>query len=236
MNDSFIENKKYFIVFLAIFLIGLIIFIFMFTRPQNEEIKTKQNNINDLESEILILKAESEQGPSTDDIDVFKLAKKMPNAYNIDEFLLTLLEIELVSDSRVSGLELAYDQGLPTISDEDKEKSTEEDESESDEPVTSEPIETKDDEENTEELKDIFQFEDKPDNMHLITARINVASPNYKAFQRFLKEVEKQERIMFISKLEFIKPAEKELIIEDDSNETIMFSADITTFYHEEEK
>ena len=243
MNNLFLENKRYFYLFLALFFIALIAFYFLFSRPQYQERDDKKVRLAQIEEEINLLRAESESasGPSEDDLNNLKLLEKVPNSYEIEQFLLTLNEIELVSDSRFTGLELAYDGNLPEVPEEDLPEENEAGETEETEEVEEETedqdteTDSADQPSEEEDSKVPFTFEDKPENMHVLTAHVTIASPNYKAFQKFLKEVELQERIMFVNTMTFTKPAEQELVLEELSNETIEFTADITTFFYSEE-
>ncbi len=237
MNNLFLENKRYFYLFLSLFIIALLAFYFLFFRPTSQENEDKKASYLKLEEEIALISA-SEENETLDEsmLDDLKLLEKVPKSYELEQFLLTLNEIELVSDSRFVGLEMSYDDALPKLAEEDEAEET--GESEDSEEENSDEEETKEDEAGVSDEADenvLFTFEDQPENMHVMTAHITVASPNYKAFKKLLEEIESQDRIMFVNGMNFIKPAEKELVIEDSSNESIYFTADITTFYYSED-
>ncbi|QGS69018.1 hypothetical protein CV093_13235 [Oceanobacillus sp. 143] len=102
-----------------------------------------------------------------------------------------------------------------------------------------EETESAEDQESKSDLEEVetapIDMAEKPENLHLFTVSMDIASPNYEQFQVLLKEIEKKERIMMVTRLEFDKPAESEMMLGDEVDESIIATIDITTFYFEEE-
>ncbi|HLT55754.1 MAG TPA: potassium transporter, partial [Bacillota bacterium] len=59
--------------------------------------------------------------------------------------------------------------------------------------------------------------------------------PDYDHFLTFIQEIEKQERMMFVGNLDFQKPAEQELIINEEPTEIIVANVNIVTFFYDQE-
>lgn len=71
-----------------------------------------------------------------------------------------------------------------------------------------------------------------PENVRLITLQLDVISPNFERSQKFLKELEKLERLVRVDSLSFSKPGEMELLEADETDIPINMSVTLTTFYY----
>lgn len=240
MNNIFQENKQAFLLLLGLLFILIGVFYFLFYQPLTKERDSAVEQEVTLQDEIESLNSEINQQDSIEiDNNEFEnmiLAKKMPDNPELEEFLLTLNEIELVSDSRIENLAFSYDGSLPErLTEEEDEETADTDENSTvgnpGEELVSEEEELI--EEAAVEVNSIMEMEGKPENLRLITVRIEVFSPDYDQFQTFLTEIENQERIMMVNRLEFEKPAEQELVIENSEDETIRTVVDVTTFYYD---
>ena len=235
MNNIFQENKQAFLLLLGLLFILIIVAYFLFYQPLTKERDSAVEQETALQAEIESLNAKVIQNEQTEvdenEYENMILAKKMPSTPELEEFLLTLNEIELVSGSRIENLGFSYDGSLPErFIDEEEDVDDEATENPNEELVSEEDLV----EERVVEVNPIFEMEGMPENLRLITVRIEVFSPDYNQFQAFLTEIEKQQRIMMVNQLEFEKPAEQELVIDDSEDETIRTVVDVTTFYYED--
>lgn len=224
MNNALKENKRMLIIILVLLFVLLFVVYFAFVSPVVKQLKGAENNVSTLETEISALQLNLDKQTSTPDVDSIILEKKVPLAPELENLLLTFQEIEFVSGSVIENIQFRYDGELP-------ESWMDEEDTESDDSVQDEGEST--DESDEEQSPPAVSVDvNKPENLRVITAVIDVQSPNYERFQDFLTEIEKRERITRVDKLEFEKPAEKALL--EGEPETMTMTMEVTTFYYED--
>ncbi|RDW21569.1 hypothetical protein [Oceanobacillus chungangensis] len=242
MNNLFQENKKSFLLLLGLLFILIIVAYFLFYQPMTKELQKQENQKTQLESDIATYHAQLNNADNVaslnKDIEIMKLAKFMPSTPELENFLMTIGEIELLSGSRIYDITFSYDGTLPerTVEEEgtaDTESAETAEEDTSDEASAVADAEPKADAVEVE-TPPVIEMIEKPENLRLITASMNVASPDYEHYQQFIQEIEKQERIMMVNRIEFEKPAESELMLGEDVDESIVSTIDVTTFYYDE--
>src|SRR5690606_36513771 len=109
------------------------------------------------------------------------------------------------------------------VKEEDEESNTDEqDSTNEEEPSSSE-----------ETSSDSSDDAEKPDKLHLVTAKLNVLSPDDEHFIHFLREIEKLERVTRVDQLQVNKPTEQVLDFHEKPDKTVSFTVDVTTFYYE---
>lgn len=245
MSD-FLQEKKKIVLFTAIILFLLLgLAYFYLITPIKDDVASSKNNVSGLEAEIKSLKAQAEQEPTEE--NTAKLEKKMPTSRSIDELLRHLQEIELVSNSRIDSISFNnYDGELSetdvAIEDEKENQDGEnagdestggtEDGQAVDEAESGADTTTNEDTDTPPE-SDLANDTNLPSNVKLITLNLSVVSPDFEHFQQFLQELEKLERITRVDTMNFTKPAERELLFEEDSTESITMDVQITTFYYD---
>lgn len=251
MSDFLQEKRK------AVIFIGIILFLLLglayyyFILPLKDEEAAAEQNMTQLEMDVKTLESQLNQDDGKKVENTTKLEKEVPLTRNLDDLLLSLQEIEMVTGSRIDSITFNnYDNGLSetdeTIekektTDEDKVKSEKETESQSKEnsngkeSVKSESDSDSGDAENTETPEsDLASNGNLPTNIKLITLNMSVISPDYDHFRQFLQELEKLERITRVDKLNFTQPAERELLYEKNGSKMITTEVQITTFYYDE--
>ncbi|WP_050632290.1 type 4a pilus biogenesis protein PilO [Bacillus andreraoultii] len=247
MSD-FLQEKKKIVLFIAIILFLLLglAYLYLIT-PIKDDVASSKNNVNQLEAEIKSLKAQEKQEPTKE--NTAKLEKKMPTSRSIDELLRHLQEIELISDSRIDSVSFNnYDGELSetdvaiekeTKNQEDTKAGDESTDGKEDEQAVDEDDNGSDTgEKNAEDTEippesDLANDTNLPSNVKLITLNLSVISPDFEHFQQFLQELEKLERITRVDTMNFTKPAERELLYEEDGTESITMDVQITTFYYD---
>lgn len=169
----------------------------------------------------------------------------MPLSRQLDELILSLQEIEMVSGSQIASINFNnYDGGLTEA---DGTNENNESTDGTDDTATNEPDENQSDkqaaaDESNDDIESDTNDESEqatdetvtnlPTNVKLITINLSIASPDYEHFQLFLQELEKLERITRVDTLSFTKPAERELLYEKDGSQAVTAEVQITTFYY----
>lgn len=237
MNNLFQENKNTLLLILGLLFLLLFVFFFLFFRPLSEDLKAEEKNVKQLENDIALLEVEVTNAESTDNVDdkvdTLKLAKKMPLDPELKALILTLEEMEAISESRFDNISFSYDGSIPErfVEEEEETEGADNTADETDDEIA-------DEENNTEieapEPEAVINMEEKPEKMHIITISMDVTSPDYEHFQTFVQEIEKQERMMMVSSMDFEKPAESEWILAEEPSEVMSTNVSITTFYYED--
>lgn len=231
MKQLFQENRNALIILLGLLFILLFVVFLFFYRPLAGDLAEKEAEEESLMSDLAILEqrlitGEKEGTNDLDELDAIRLQGRLPSEEKLDELILILNEIELVSGSLVNSISFGYSGSLPDSVIPQEEESN-------NEPVDLEKeIEERLNPETSEEEGSI-QLTEKPAGLEPIQVTLNVESPDYQHFQLFLKEIEKQERMMIVSSLSFDKPAEEELIFSEEPDETISATVTIMTFYYD---
>jgi len=172
------------------------------------------------------------------DGDSYQLIKKLPLSRQVDEFLLSLLEIEIVSQSQIESIAFNNYEGELSDSDRIDGGESESEVAEQEETADEEVHLDKASEDDTADLEEpgnppVSDVADRlPENVRLITLQLDVISPNFERSQKFLKELEKLERLVRVDSLSFSKPGEMELLEADETDIPINMSVTLTTFYY----
>jgi hypothetical protein len=187
---------------------------------------------SELESETAALRTEvsqQEEGPGIEvDVKKKRLERRVPSEPALENLLRTLQEIELVSGSKILDYSFTYDgtipeRAVPAAEDMEIIEETEEDSLNNE--LEIEP------EEREEEVSPVLELPGLPEEAGLITVAMELFSPDYEQLQVFLQEIEKQERVMMISYLEFVQPGEMELL--ESGDESVWVNMEVTSFYYE---
>ena len=235
MKQLFQENRNTFLLlFVLLFILVLSVYFFLY-RPLAAELQHEEKQEQVLKDEVAILDERLSTIPgnveeSTKDLEYLRLKDQLPTLPELDEFLLTLNEIELISNSRINEMTFGYQGELPERGSIGDEKGIED--------VTDEFTEAVDESMEGEEFSEpelILEMEEMPIGLESIIVTIDVQSPDYEHFQLFLKEIENQERMMVVSSLEFDKPTESEIVFAENPDETILARIVVMTFYYDNE-
>lgn len=240
MNEYFEENKRS-LILLAIMLFALaLVLYFILLRPLMNDYKSEQQRIEDLINEIELLEAQiSNLKESSHDVDLEQLImeNKVPRERELDEYILTLQQLELHTESRIDSIEFAYDSSFE-VETEDESEATESEETDQEAEVDEELEEDsekeegeKETDEETEVTIDPELLKEKPEQLQVLTVRIEAMSPDFDKFIELLKIIESNERISIVTNLHFTKPTEQDLYFADNPSDIIPFEAELTTFY-----
>lgn len=248
MNEYIQTNKRSLILLTGLFLLLAIVLYVMLNRPLAADLERQEKNIaeakNDQETLTETLKVLNLQ-PDEVAFEDLMLEKVIPKERLLDEYILSLQQLELTTSSKIEQIHFVYDSQISdheqeedneavdaTSTEEDLEASeVEENETKTDEEIEKAVKETADDEEMT--LEPTFIFE-KPEGLEAISVRVVAASPSYDEFIEFLKAIEQQERLSIVSQLRFDHPTEDDEYFADEPKEDITFEIELTTFYYED--
>src|SRR5690625_2257392 len=248
MNEYIQTNKRSLVLLTILFFVLAIVLYFMLVRPlandlakQENNIIEAENNLSDLEKTLNAL----DLAPDDEQFENLLLEKVIPKERELDEYILSLQQLELTTNSKIEDINFVYDS---QIADHEQTESDPENQDESTEAATeteeqaNENNDAADDEENTESeeqdneqtLEPTFIFE-KPENLHAISVRVHAMSPSLDEFIKLLKTIEQSERLSIVSQLRFEHPTEiDESGLVDDSLEDIIFQIELMTFYYDD--
>lgn len=223
MNNLYQERKRLFYLLLTLLIVLFLFCYVVLFRPLKEDLSQTDKSVAAMQQDIVVLEQEINSQLSDvegKDVQLFQLEKKIPRERQLDQIVLMIEQIETISGSRIDNVEFLFDTDIPI--EEEEEVSAESDVFEED----SESID-----EESEKVQPVI-LEEKPDNLQLLNVRIEFYSPNEESFNKFIKEIEQQERMMMISDLEFNQPTERELNFSADSDQSIEATIEVTTFYY----
>lgn len=201
MTSLFQKRTITYILILVISFLLLIGTYFFLYRPQVEELHNKKIELQMKQEskEFLLEKLEELEGKTGDDFEEWK--NRLPVSKELDQLILILEEMEQVSNSTFERITFSYSNSLNSVDGQEEDKST-----------------------NKE-----FNMLEQPAELHVITIRMNVITPDYQRFQTFLKEIEKQERWMYVNELEFLSTGDSEEL-----EPAIHSQVQLVTFYYKE--
>lgn len=113
MSDFFQEKRKIvlFIGIILFLLLGLLYFYLIM--PLKDDANAAEQNVKQLETEVKALENRLNQNETDQPKNTAKLEKKMPLSRQLDELILSLQEIEMVSGSQIASINFNnYDGGL----------------------------------------------------------------------------------------------------------------------------
>jgi len=212
MNDYIQENKRSLYMLVGLLFLLAIVLFFLVLRPimndleaQKRTNQAKEADIELLESQLANMKKQLEE----EDPEQLVLENKVPSERKIDEYILSLEQLENKTNSEISNIDFVYDSSIEVVDDIN---------------------ESSEDAEETEESPAEEIILGKPDELQVITVRFTATSPSFKDFVKLLETIEQEERISIVSNLEFRQPTAYNA---DDDDETVSFDVHLTTFYYQ---
>lgn len=239
MNEYFQENKRsIFLLITALLLLAIVLYMLLL-RPLQSDLSSKEKDIIRVKEEIELLQAHldsDEPDRSALDIEQIMLEKKIPEERNLDEYILSLQQLEFKTNSSIDHIQFVYDSNLEIKEDEDneeQEKTTNTDEqSETNAPETEDANKTEPEVDQKLPTIDPELLKEIPENLHIITVRVVATSPTYSDFIELLEVIEDTERISIVTGLTFTQPTENDEYFVEDYDWGISFIAELTTFYY----
>lgn len=227
MNEYFQENKRSLFILTGLFFILIVVLYVVLLRPLMADLSSREKEINSAKDEIQILekKLDNFELDQTDvDVEQLKLESKIPKERELDDYILSLQQLEVITNSKIEKIEFMYDSNLDDV---EKEVENIEDHQ------MGESLDSEDEEKEEDVQIDPAILDEKPEDLQIFTVKVTAASPEFDDFIELLKAIENQERISIVSKLKFIKPTEYDLYFEDLPT-AISVEAELTTFYYPE--
>lgn len=227
MIEYFQENKRSLFILTGLFFILIVVLYVVLLRPLMADLSSREKEINSAKDEIQILekKLDNFELDQTDvDVEQLKLESKIPKERELDDYILSLQQLEVITNSKIEKIEFMYDSNLDDV---EKEVENIEDHQ------MGESLDSEDEEKEEDVQIDPAILDEKPEDLQIFTVKVTAASPEFDDFIELLKAIENQERISIVSKLKFIKPTEYDLYFEDLPT-AISVEAELTTFYYPE--
>lgn len=241
MNEYFRENKRSLLLLTSLlFILAMVLYVILL-RPLLADLTGKKNDIVEKKDEIYLLEKQFENFElelTEIDVNQLEMEKKIPLERNLDEYILSIQQLEIMTGSKIEQIEFLYDSSVEDL---------DADQTEGEDTETTETEDNKEDEENIQSEDDVDTeksdeqltvdtqiITDKPDGLQVMTVKLVAASPNFDKFISLLETIENQERISIVSKLTINKPTETDLLFVEDPLKSIFFEAELTTFYYAE--
>ena len=234
----------------ALMLAGLAAVYYYVVMPKTDEVSTLESSVTSLQSNITSLQQQMEQLDTQQNAGVaneFAVRKKLPDKRNIEQLLLNIEEMEFVTGTRVTSIgfnnydTLVSGSGLADPNAPAEDETTQDPNvqtTESTTETTATPTATTTTTENTEtaETQEVpvstIDVATLPPNLKMITFNVEVEAPNEKALLKFIKEVEKLERVMNVEDISFELHGEENLFAEE-ASQVVSTTVQVTTFYYE---
>lgn len=230
MNDYFQENKRSLFILVSLLFVLAIVLYFFLLHPLLGDLSKQEKNNQSIEKEIELLQAQIDNidvDHTELDLEQLALEKKIPKKRDLDEYILSLQQLEFITHSEIEQIQFVYDSNLEAIEDEEEQTA---DEAEDDDET--EDLGDEVDSEQEDLTIDAEILEEKPESLHVMTVRLTASSPSYDDFINLLETIEEHERVSIVTNLNFTQPTETDEYFTDDFTETITFNAELTTFYY----
>ena len=226
---------------IAFLLVGVVYYYVILPKGEEETrikyaIQQLKIDNSELQNQVAVLSV-----VETDDANEYDLRKKLPVSRELDNLLHTIQEVELMSKSKIVSISFNnYDaevsQTIKTPEVEEKaEESTEEvDETESEADGDAEETESEDDKTEVELTKPITPIDISllPEELKLLSLKIDLKVLDYDHLLQFLREVEGLERVVRIDEVNFYQPGELELA-QEEPDKRLDVTVQLTTFFSE---
>lgn len=235
MNSISSSKNGTLLIVIALAMALLFAMYYYVVKPKQDEEQMIRSEINSLHTEIAAIEetiATNQSEQSQTNVNEFALRKKVPDNREIDELILSIEEMQYVTDSRIQSIDFNNYDALVSSSGLQDPLST----PESEEGVATESTESTDQTEDTEASEQLpvstIAVETLPPSLKLVTFNINVAAPNDVNLLQFIEEIEKKERVMRIDIIDFALPGEEDKFTEE-ASEIVTADIQVTTFYYE---
>ena len=235
MNSISSSKNGTLLIVIALAMALLFAMYYYVVKPKQDEEQMIRSEINSLHTEIAAIEetiATNESQQSKTNVSEFALRKKVPDNREIDELILSIEEMQYVTDSRIQSIDFNNYDALVSSSGLQDPIST----PETEEGVATESTESTNQAEDTEASEQLpvstIAVETLPPSLKLVTFNINVAAPNDVNLLQFVEEIEKKERVMRIDIIDFALPGEEDKFTEEASG-IVTADIQVTTFYYE---
>lgn len=215
MNDYIQENKRSLYMLVGLLFLLAIVLFFLVLRPVMKDLEAqkrtnqaKEEDIELLELQLANMKKQLEE----EDPEQLVLENKVPLERKIDEYILSLKQLENKTNSEISNIEFIYDSSMEVLEDE---AASSEDAGETEE---------------SEESPAEEVILGKPEELQAITVRFTATSPSFKDFVKLLETIEQEERISIVSNIEFRQTTD---YTSSEDEERVSFDVHLTTFYYQ---
>lgn len=235
MNSISSSKNGTLLIVIALAMALLFALYYYVVKPKQDEEQMIRSEINSLHAEIAAIEeviATNQSQQSQTNVNEFALRKKVPDNREIDELILSIEEMQYVTDSLIQSIDFNnYDALVSSSGLQDPLSAPE-----TGEGAATESTESTDQTEDTEAPEELpvstIAVETLPPSLKLVTFNINVAAPTDVNLLQFIEEIEKKERVMRIDIIDFALPGEEDQFTEE-ASEIVTANIQVTTFYYE---
>ncbi|AOV07602.1 hypothetical protein [Sporosarcina ureilytica] len=218
------ENKTLIVLLVMLAFVVAGAFYYYGVYPKNEEKKRMLRTVEALELEINQLEQNIEHASVVQAApeNEFQLRKKLPEKREISKLLMSLQEIELISDAKILSIIFNdYDASVSNSSliegvDDEEEGAVQEDSGQDGE------------EEDVPQTN--IDITSLPEQLKLLSLQVHVLVPGDDQLLQFIQEIEALDRVIRVDDVQFSKAGEEELASEN-PDESIGVTIQLTTFY-----
>lgn len=245
MSEYFEENKRAFTLLATLLFILAVVLFFVLLRPLLVEVKSKEQQIDERQEKIAQLEQQIETlttEKSTVDAEEMMLQNKIPEEKELDSYITWLEKLESLTDTKLERIQFVYDSEVEMSEAEEAEDDEAFEEAETDEDELDEiddeleEEEANEDDEESEEDNDVVIDEElineRPDGLEVIVVNITGHAKKYGDLIDLLEAIEAEERISFVSRINFSQPTADDITFSDNPNIALSFTIDLTTFYY----
>src|SRR5690606_5107880 len=236
MNSISSSKNGTLLIVIALAMALLFAMYYYVVKPKQDEEQMIRSEINSLHTEIAAIEetiAANQSQQSQTNGNEFALRKKLPDNREMEELIVSIEEMQYVTDSRIQSIDFNnYDALVSSSGLQDPLSAPETEEGDLSD-FTQSAIDQTEGTEVSEELPvSTIAVETLPPSLKLVTFNINVAAPNDVNLLQFIEEIEKKERVMRIDIIDFALPDEEDKFTED-ASEIVTADIQVTTFYYE---
>lgn len=195
MNSISSSKNGTLLIVIALAMALLFAMYYYVVKPKQDEEQMIRSEINSLHTEIAAIEetiATNQSEQSQTNVNEFVLRKKVPDNREIDELILSIEEMQYLTDSRIQSIDFNNYDALVSSSGLQDPLST----PESEEGGVTESTESTDQTEDTEASEQLpvstIAVETLPPSLKLVTFNINVAAQNDVNLLHFIEEIEKK--------------------------------------------
>src|SRR5690625_190754 len=164
MNDYIQENKRSLYMLVGLLFLLAIVLFFLVLRPVIKDLEAQKRTNQEKEEDIELLElqlANMKKQLEEEDPEQLVLENKVPLERKIDEYILSLKQLENKTNSEISNIEFIYDSSMEVLEDEAASSEDAEESEESEESPAAEVI------------------LGKPEELQAITVRFTATSPSF---------------------------------------------------------
>lgn len=218
-------SKKEMLILLAIFLVIVLVWVSLFfflIQPKKRELQQQEIMLQTEQQTLMSIQSQLNEVKNVAFKSSVELQKSVPVKPLLEKLILDIEKAEIVSDSFVK--EVTFGEGIAVeLPDEEMDESQQSDNEEEEAKIQ----DMKEGEEESQE--EVIEKIPLPEGVEKIVINIEVETKSYEALEKFIKTLERSERIIVVENIDF--SGTEEVTSEDDEVAPLTFSLTVSAFY-----